>query len=255
MKTLEDSIAAAMDAEQDTEILPFLPYIFQDFWELGTPPEIVIDLIQKHCNNHETLKVLDLGCGKGAVSVKTAEALGCNCYGIDGIPEFIESAKAKAREYGVDTLCRFEAGDVRTKTDELDTFDVILLGATGPIFDDYHTALTILAKHLTDKGIIIVEEAYIDDASTFQHPPYLSRTGLLKVFSDAGMELAGETVCKYNEVADMNQELDYITIRCNELKAKYPEKSSLFEQYIRKQASENNALENELGGSVMVLKR
>jgi len=38
MKTLEESIATAMDA-QDTAIVPFLPYILQDFWEIGTPAE------------------------------------------------------------------------------------------------------------------------------------------------------------------------------------------------------------------------
>ena len=112
MKTLEESIAAAMDCAQDTVIVPFLPYILQDFWGLGTPPEIVIDLVQKHCKHCSNLNVLDLGCGKGAVSIKLAEALKCNCFGIDGIPEFIETAKEKAQEYGVESLCRFEVGDV-----------------------------------------------------------------------------------------------------------------------------------------------
>jgi len=49
MKRLEESIAAAMDAQQDMAIIPFLPYILQDFWGLGTQAEIVINLIQKHC--------------------------------------------------------------------------------------------------------------------------------------------------------------------------------------------------------------
>lgn len=31
MKTLEESVAAAMDAQQDIAIVPFLPYIFQDW--------------------------------------------------------------------------------------------------------------------------------------------------------------------------------------------------------------------------------
>jgi len=258
MKTLEESIAIAMDAQQDWAIIPFLPYILQDFWSLGTPPEIVINLIQKHCRvetrQATSLHVLDLGCGKGAVSIQLAAALKCNCYGIDGIPEFVEIAKEKAREYGVETLCRFEVGDVRVKIEELDTFDVIILGATGPIYDDYYTALTMLSKHLTDEGIIIIEEACIDDASTFQHPSYLFRKDLLKQFEQAGMELMDETVCKYGEMVDIAEEMKNIGIRCNELKAKYPEKSSLFENYAQNQASEYDALENEMGGSIMVCK-
>ena len=115
MKTLEESIAMAMDFGNNTAIVPFLPYIMQDFWDLGTPPEIVIDLVQKHCQKFSTLRVLDLGCGKGATSVKLAAELKCNCLGIDGIPEFIEISKKKAQEYDVESLCRFEVGDIREK--------------------------------------------------------------------------------------------------------------------------------------------
>jgi len=254
MKTLEESIAAAMDAQQDTAIIPFLPYILQDFWELGTPPEIVINLIQKHCKNYSNLNVLDLGCGKGAVSVKLAATLKCNCYGIDAISEFIEASKEKAKEYGVDTLCRFEVGDVREKVEELDKFDIIILGATGPIYGDYYTALTALSKHLTDKGIIIIEDAYIDDTSTFQHPSILPRKELLKQFGQAGMELIDESVGQYSEWMDSTKEMENMLIRCNELRTKYPEKSSLFENYIQNQASEYDVLENEMTGSIMVLK-
>lgn len=254
MKTLEESIAAAMDAQQDTAIIPFLPYIFQDFWELGTPPEIVINLIRKNCKNYQDLSVLDLGCGKGAVSVKLAAALKCNCLGIDGIPEFIEVAREKAGEYGVDTLCRFEAADARKKIEELGKFDVVILGATGPIFGDYNTALTSISKHLTNEGIVIIEEAYIDDTSEFQHPPILPRKELLKQFVQAGMELVDETVGQYGEWMDSSKEMDMMQIRCNELKAKYPEKSYLFDNYLQNQDSEYDVLENEMIGSTMVLK-
>jgi len=255
MKTIEESIAAAMDVQQNTAIIPFLPYIFQDFWELGTPPGIVIDLIRKNCENHPNLHVLDLGCGKGAVSIKIAATLKSHCYGIDAISEFIDSAKEKAMEHGVEYLCCFEVGDIRVRIEELDKFDIIILGATGPIFGDFYTALTAISKHLADKGIVIIEEAYIDDTSIYQHPPYLFRKDLLKQFEQAGMELTDETACDYGEIADMNHEMENISRRCDELKVKYPEMSSLFEAYKRNQATENDALENTLSGATMVLKK
>jgi ubiquinone/menaquinone biosynthesis C-methylase UbiE len=255
MKTLEESIAAAMDAQQDTAIIPFLPYILRDFWELGTPPKMIISLIQKHCKNYSNLKVLDLGCGKGATSVKLAEVLKCNCYGIDGIPDFIEASKEKAKEHGVDKLCRFEVGDVREKIKELGKFDVIIFGATGPIYDDYYTALTAISKHLADEGIVIIEEGYIDDTDTFSHPLILSRKELLKQFEQAGMELYDEYTGKFSEFADSAKEMKNIAIRCEELKIKYPEKSSLFENFIQNQASAYDMLENKGDGSIMVLKR
>ena len=244
---------------QETAIFPFLPYILQDFWEIGTPPQMVIDLIQKHCKNISNLHVLDLGSGKGAVSVKLAAALKCNCYGIDGIPEFVEASKEKAREYGVDTLCRFEVGDIREKIKELEKFDVIILGATGPMFDDYCTALTTFSKHLAADGMIIINEGYIEDANTSYNPKnpayssILSRKKLLKQISQAGMELTDELIDKFSEHA-VTKEIENITKRCNELKTKYPEKTSLFEKYIQEQVGSYDDLENELESSLMVVK-
>jgi len=254
MKTVEESIAMAMDYSQDVAIVPFLPYILQDFWELGTPPEIVINLIKKHCKNYSKLNVLDLGCGKGAVSVKLAKTLKCNCYGIDGIPEFIEASKEKAKEYYVDTLCQFELGDIREKIEELDKFDVIILGAIGQVFGNYYTTLTILSKHLNTDGIIIINDAYIEDSSTFQHPAILPKKELLKQIKQTGMELIDESIDKYGESADPSKEMDNIAIRCKELKTRYPEKASLFENYIQTQVNEYDILENKVDSSIMVVK-
>jgi ubiquinone/menaquinone biosynthesis C-methylase UbiE len=256
MKTLEESIAIAMDS-QDTAIIPFLPYVLQDWWALGTTPETVINFIQKYCKNYSNLNVLDLGCGKGAASVKIAEALKCNCYGIDGIPEFIETAKEKAKEYGVETLCRFEVGDIRQKIEGLNKFDVIILYSIGPVFGDYYTTLTTLSKHLTDEGIIIIDDAYLDDSSTFQHPTVsmLHRKELLKQIGQAGMELIDETAGKHSDFIDSTKEMESIVIRCNELKIKYPEKAHIFEDYVQIQTTEYDALDNEMICSVMVLKK
>jgi len=219
---------------------------------------MVIDLIQKHCKNVSNLHILDLGSGKGAVSVRLAAAFKCHCYGIDGIPEFVEASKEKAREHGVEALCRFEVGDIRKKIEELGKFDIIILGATGPVFDDYCTALTIFSKHLAADGIIIINEGYTDDVNTFSNPKnptyssLLSRKELLKQFSQAGMELIDENTDKS---ADFEKEIENITKRCTELKTKHPEKSSLFEKYIQEQVGGYDDLENALLSSVMVVKR
>ena len=252
MKTIEESVAAAMDVQRDTAIVPFLPYIFQDCWELGTPPEVVLKMIQNHYKTYLNLQVLDLGCGKGAVSIKLAKALRCKCHRIDAVPEFIAAAKEKAKEYGVDTLCQFEAGDVREKIRELDIFDVFIFGATGPIFNDYFTALTVLSKHLSDEGIIIIEETYIDVQNAFQHSSLITRKELLEQFARAGMELIDETINTYSVFADCAKDKENIMKRCNELKIKNPEKAPLFEGYVQNQASEYG---NKAGSSIMVLKR
>lgn len=250
MKTIEESIATAMDFNNDVSIIPYLPYILQDFWELGTPSEAVIDFIKKHCNNYSMLKVLDLGCGKGAVSVKLAAALKCNCFGIDGIPDFITTSREKAQEYGVEELCKFEVGDIRETIETAGKFDVIILGAIGQVFGNYYDTLTILSKHLTQEGIIIINDAYINDTSSFQHPAVLHRSELLKQIEQADMKLIDEDVDASIESAI---EFENLQRRCMELIAKYPDKTSLFESYIKAQADEYEALESEMIGSIMVI--
>jgi 2-polyprenyl-3-methyl-5-hydroxy-6-metoxy-1,4-benzoquinol methylase len=255
-KSIEESIATAMVMDNpDVAIVPFLPYILQDFWTLGTPPEIVINFVRKHCvveTRHATfLRVLDLGCGKGAVSVKLAEAFKCNCYGIDGISDFIETSKEKAQEYGVDALCYFEVGDIRKKINELDKFDVVILGAIGHVFGNYYSTLTTLSKHLTEEGIIIINDAYIEDTSTFQHPTVLKRREVLRQIGRAGMELVDECTEGTEEFAN---EYDNLQKRCLELVLKFPEKTSLFESYLQAQADEYDAIENTIIGSIMVIK-
>ena len=94
MKSVEESVVAAMDGT-DKELFPYLPYILQDLWEIGADPEIITRLIERHSINPGSLKILDLGCGKGVISIKAAKRFGCTCYGIDAIPEFIADAWKK----------------------------------------------------------------------------------------------------------------------------------------------------------------
>ena len=259
MKSLEESITTAMES-RDIELFPFFPYILQDFWELGTPAAVVIELVKKHCTV-ETLRatslrqsVLDLGCGKGAVSVKLAAALKCNCLGIDGIPEFIEISKQKAQDYGVEQLCQFELGDIRKKIEKLGKFDVIILGAIGQVFGDYFSTLTTLSKHLEPEGIIIINDAYIEDSSSFIHPQVFPRKELLRQIKEAGMEIIDEHAGREDHEEYVMQ-FENIQKRCKELIVKYPDKISFFENYIKTQAEEYDVLENKIVGSIMVLKK
>ena len=95
ISSVEKSVVLALDGT-DSNLFPYLPYILQDLWELGTSPEVVLNLVKKHTTNQSNLKILDLGCGKGAVSIKLAKELNCQCHGIDAVKEFIDEAKNKA---------------------------------------------------------------------------------------------------------------------------------------------------------------
>lgn len=259
MKTVEESVVTAMDGD-NTEIFSFLPYILQDFWEIGTSSEIVILLIEKHIKSPSQLHILDLGCGKGAVSIKLAEKFGCKCLGIDAIKEFIEEAQIKAKEYQVDTLCTFKTGDIREDIKTLELFDVIILGAIGQVFGNYYETLTTLRPHLKENGYIIVDDGYLDDTSDFDYPKSIKKKDLTDQIATAKMRLLDEIIptdAETQEISDgHNTEYNFIVKRCNELMKQYPDKASVFEKYIKNQETEYENLEqNLICSTLMITKR
>jgi ubiquinone/menaquinone biosynthesis C-methylase UbiE len=255
MKSIEESVVISMDGS-DKELFPFLPYILQDIWEIGADPDAIIKLIRKYYNNTTELRVLDLGCGKGAVSVKISQELGCTCYGIDAIPDFIEFAQQKATEHKVNHLCIFELGDIREKVKELAGYDVAILGAIGPVFGDYFSTLSTLAKCLKENGIFIIDDAYINDNSDFSHPLMFKKSDIVQQIEKAGMELVENDIMDRDNIVDFDDFIfDHLKKRCYELIEKYPNKQNLFLDYIRKQEFENDVLENKVIGTTLMIKK
>lgn len=254
MKTLEECVVTAMDGS-DKGLYPFLPYILQDIWEIGADPDAIIKLIRKHSSNYSNLKILDLGCGKGAVSVKVSKEFGCACYGIDAIPEFVEFARQKAKEYNVEHLCAFEIGDIREKTKELFGYYIIILGAIGPVLGNYYTTLTTLSKCLNKNGFFIIDDGYIDDNSSFSHPLILKKSLILQQIDQAGMELVENDIMKSENIKESDDYIfENLKKRCYELIERHPEKQNLFPDYIKKQEFENDVLENKIISTTMIIK-
>ena len=256
MKTIEESVLTAMDCT-DSEILPYLPYILQDFWEIGSDPDVMIDLIKKYLSNINNLKVLDLGCGKGVVSINIAKQMNCECHGIDAIPEFISFSTSKAYEYGVGNLCQFEVGDIRENIRTLGKYDVIVLGAIGQVFGNYFETLTILNNNLKDGGLILIDDGYIEDQNSFKHDHVFSKSDLKKQISDAGMQLIDEVNVSGDKNVTANYDTEYnnLSKRCQELIAKYPDKAEIFINYCDQQKKEYENIKTEIKCSTMVIKR
>jgi SAM-dependent methyltransferase len=256
MKSIEESIAASMDCT-DLELLSYLPYILQDFWEIGASPKIIIDLVRKHMGNYSFLEILDLGCGKGAVSIKLALELKCHCLGIDAIKEFIDDGKRKAQENNVESLCTFENNDIRQRIATLKDFDVIVLGATGPVFGNYHKTFSKISNCLKREGIIIIDDGYIEDDKTLSHSFMEKKKDILCQADELQIQLIDEVIAsnfeKVNEEYDI--EYEFIVKRCTELIEKYPYNASLFESYKKKQNEEYDILKNKVICSTMVFRK
>ena len=252
---LKVSVARAMDAS-DTAIVPFLPYILQDSWELGSSPEAIVKLVRRDVPPRPRLTVLDLGCGKGPVSIRLAKELRCRCLGIDAIPEFVGTARAKALEHGVSRLCRFEVGDIREAVASLPRFDIIVLGGIGPVLGGYRKTLQVLSPHLAKGGMVVLDDGYVKDRADRRHPLLVKKRALLGQLRLAGMVLADEVVLSARQVHEMDTRIFVgLEKRCRELAVRYPGLRDIFETYIDRQIEENDLLEHGVVGAVMALKR
>lgn len=94
-KETERKLAASLTS-QSIEILPFIPYFLQDFFELGSSPKDITYLIKQHMRLSAESNFLDLACGKGAVSIGIAKELGNPVKGIDLIPAFNRRSKMQS---------------------------------------------------------------------------------------------------------------------------------------------------------------
>lgn len=255
MRDIKESVVESLDGTSH-EIFHYLPYILQDLREIGTDPITVSELLHDFADDEVPLKILDLGCGKGAVSVRLAKDYNCMVYGIDALPEFVESAKEFAIENGVYHKCVFSQGDIRDQYAYYHDFDVIILGAIGPVLGSVVESLKKVSGCLKSTGLVVLDDGYIPDSSEFKHDKCNSHSEFLSQIQNAGFKIVSENVFDSDEMVIQNEVIySAIKSRIAELVNMYPEKASLFIEYLLNQEKENDALENQLVCGVWLLER
>lgn len=252
MGEVEEKLVKSLTGET-TELIPYLPYLLQDLWELGSDPGEIIGLIKKNVGNVKDLRILDLACGKGAVCVKLAKELGCRVYGIDIISEFISYAEQKAFDFGVSDLCSFRVEDINISAARERGYDIVILGAVGEVLGSPEETIQKLKNTIKPGGFIIIDDAYSREGVYSNYP---SREQWLKVFENEGIQLIEEKPVKEDELSDINDKNNkFIINRANELKNKYPDKAAIFDGYVNSQLAECHELENEIIGVVWLLRK
>ncbi|MCJ7666385.1 MAG: class I SAM-dependent methyltransferase [Actinobacteria bacterium] len=250
MSKVEEKLAKSLSAET-TELIPHLPYLLQDLWELGSIPKDIAELISIHLPVPKKTKVLDLACGKGAVSIYLAKTFSCHIKGIDIISEFISYAKKKAAKYSVEDLCEFEVEDINNSVKIERKYDIVILGSVGDVLGNSVETILKLKSTVNAKGYIFIDDAYSSYGFDERYP---SRQRWIQVFKNVGVKLIAEKTIDDEELIYINRfNQGHIIKRANELKIKYPEKSGLFEGYIQSQQREIDELEGETTGIIWLL--
>lgn len=247
---VREKLASSLTAET-TELLPFLPYLLQDLWDMGSSPRDMEELIRRHIPDPRGLRVLDLACGKGAVSIHLAQVLGCRILGIDLMPDFIRTARQKARQYGVEELCRFQVEDIGRAVHRESGYDLTILGAAGDVLGGPLETLKMLKETIRPWGYILLDDAYAGESAG---PGYHTREQWMDAIRSAGLFLMGELIMDPEELNALNdRQQEKIAGRALELKKAHPELVDLFDGYLRSQQAECEDLEQRITGVTMLL--
>lgn len=252
----DDAFRKSLSAEGLDEIEPFLPYLLQDLWALGGSPEDAIALVERAgVMPGAADRVVDLGCGKGAMLIALAKRFGCRGYGVDLMAEFVDDARAKAREHGVERLVEFAACDMREAVGRECEHAWIVYGHDALIFGELPETLRALRRALRPGGHLILDAICRvpgagGDAAELplleEMPGLFARCGLIEI---ARLVIPVEEV---REANDANTAA--IARRAAELTLRHPERAGLFEEFARNQREESAFLENECVSSYFLLR-
>lgn len=250
------SIANSLEVEEN--LLKYMPYLLQDLWALGSSVARILELIETLPLASSNPKVLDLGCGKGAVSVQIASRFGYEVVGVDAMPEFLEVARTKSSEYLVSHICTFIQQDILTYVTEPHTFDIVILASLGGIFGTNKDNVKTLRTQVKPGGYIIIDDGFLKNKEVLNRKgydycrDYKTTIDELKAFGDS---LVSEI--STNEVSkNINEEyIKLIDKRIMELIAENPDLEKDLKKYLALQREECEILDTEVEGRIWVLKK
>jgi SAM-dependent methyltransferase len=253
---LLQQLAASLDATP--EILPQIPYLLADLQQLGSHPEIIADLLRPFCLPRATT-VLDLGCGKGAVSLFLARELQFQILGVDLFEPFIEEARAKGEEEGLDDLCRFEVADMRDVLHRFSEVDVVIVASIGSVLGDLETCVARLRGAVRSKGFIVIEDGFLTGDEPIErrgYEYYVPHREALRQLTAFGDTLEAEILIPAEALQSENRHnTQLIRRRAEQLARTRPELAASLDAYVRNQEIECDILETRTTGAVWLLRR
>ncbi|MBT8052830.1 MAG: class I SAM-dependent methyltransferase [Xanthomonadales bacterium] len=252
---LDESVAQAMEA--DVRLLPLLPELLTDLWELGPSADQVAAILESAGVEPEST-VLDLACGKGAVAVALAEQLGVQVKGIDAFQPFLQAARALAAERGVSHRCRFEQGDIRNLLVQEEQYDVALLLSVGPVLGNYEQTIAGLRRLVRAGGYIVIEDGFLADgvALLSSVEGYAGHSETLRQLTACGDVVAQEVICPMEQTHSVNQRnMDLIRQRASLVRASNPAFQQLIDEYVARQERETQILNTDVHCAIWVLRR
>lgn len=253
---IEKSVSDSL--ETDMSLLPYMPFLLQDMWALGCSEEDILKSISSLGLIPECSRILDLGCGKGALCVQIASQYKYKAVGIDVMPSFLKEAVRRAEEYHVSQLCQFVQQDIREYVRLDHAFDVVILASLGGIFGSIQNTVSRLRTQVRSGGYMIIDDGYLRETSSLKRKGYEH----YKNYDETIRELTGfgDHLIKEVNTSEFSKELNVTYLRLikkrgKELITRHPEIEKDIESYINLQSEECQVLDTQIEGTLWVLKK
>lgn len=254
MNEMTDDFLDSLDLE-DSAMIPFIPKVLEKLWELGSMPDYVIELVERNIAPSKLKRVIDLGCGKGAVLIQLSENIKFKGIGIDLMPEFIDEAKTYASQRACTKNLEFETADIKTTIEKHNNFDLVIYGHDSDIFGDLTQSLFELEKYMSNQSWIILEAIYSTNSEN--NPDDLpNKIEFTQQIKKSDFEIVDQIIWDDKKLREINQS-NTVSIREQivGLIKSNPDKKQVFNTYLENQIEECYQLENNTKCLTMLLER
>jgi SAM-dependent methyltransferase len=250
---LVDLLAESMDAP--LELVPHLPALLQDLEDLGARADDVVAILRERGLGPGS-RALDLGCGKGAAAIATAQAFGGVVHGVDGMPEFVEHARARARAAGVGDRCDFRVADVRNVVGSEAGYDLVMLLALGSVFGDAAETVGTLRRCVRPGGLVLIDDAYVAEGAAVPEGAegLHDRATTLQLLEAHGDRVIAERVMDTAENEAWCRAMTaQIVGRARELAAQHPDLADALLEFADRQRAETEILSGPVVGAMWLI--
>lgn len=241
------------------EVLPYFHELLADIWVLGSSPARITRMLESLRLPPDRARVLDLGCGKGAVSIALAKNLGFRIDGYDHYKPFLDEAVLKAEEHGVKELCQFEFADINDIIPKAHDYDAVVLASVGTIGGNLEHTVGHLRQTVRPGGYIVIDDGFSlqDEQIDFQGYEYVAtHDECIQQLTAHGDKLVQEVVVPKEEVIAHNQfNNEAIAQRAAELTEHFPEKAQIFANFVKKEKDECDVIETRTEGAIWLLQK
>ncbi|MFO7892045.1 MAG: class I SAM-dependent methyltransferase [bacterium] len=253
---IEQSISDSLEA--DKKLLGYMPFLLQDMWALGCSVEDIVAAVGSLHLAPESIKILDLGCGKGAVCVRVASEYQLKAVGVDAMSAFLQDAVHKAEEYHVSHLCQFVEQDIRKYVSAEHNFDVVVLASLGGILGSVKNTVSKLRTQIRSDGYMIIDDGYLRGKSTLDrkgYEHYRNHEETVRELTRSGDHLVREINTTDISRKINDKYLNLIKKRGVELVDKHPDLKENIRSFIQYQSEDCYLINNQIEGALWVVQK